>query len=283
MPLRLTWLDVFTSSPLLGNQLAVIHDADGLSEATMGAFAAETNLSETTFVQSATRDGADYRNRIWMPHRELDFAGHPSLGTAVAVALARGEADASFVQQTRAGLQPVDVRRDGAVTHASMLQGPAVFGDELDPALVLEAMGLAAADADPELPCQVVSTGFAHVMAPVRDPSALARVRPAPEPMAALMAAVGNGVVYLTARDDAQSARVRGFFLQGELPREDPGTGSAAGPLMAHLHARTGIDRLRITQGVEMQRTCVIECAIEGDRIRVGGDVAVVFEAEVSL
>ena len=86
----LTWLDVFTDRPLTGNGLAVVHDADGLDDATMLAFARETRLSETTFVQTATEAGADYRNRIWMTQRELPFAGHPSLGTAVAVARARG-------------------------------------------------------------------------------------------------------------------------------------------------------------------------------------------------
>ncbi|MBX5439931.1 MAG: PhzF family phenazine biosynthesis protein [Solirubrobacteraceae bacterium] len=283
MPRRLTWLDVFTAEPLLGNQLAVVHDADGLSEDAMGRFAAETNLSETTFVQVPEAAGADYRNRIWMPHRELPFAGHPSLGTAVAVALARGEAEATYVQQTQPGLQAIDVRLDGARGHASMLQDPASFGPELDAGRVLEAMGLAGADADPDVPCQVVSTGFAHVMAPIADPAALGRVRPDPARMAALLDEAGQGVVYLAARAGAGEVRARGFFLQDGLPREDPGTGSAAGPLMAHLHARVGWERMRVVQGVEMRRTCVIDCAVEGEHVRVGGDVAVVFESRVAL
>ncbi|HUR85671.1 MAG TPA: PhzF family phenazine biosynthesis isomerase, partial [Solirubrobacteraceae bacterium] len=100
----LTWLDVFTSVPLTGNQLAVVHDADGVDEATMLAFARETQLSETTFVQTATEAGADYRNRIFTIADEVPFAGHPSLGTAVAVAAARGEDEAHYVQQTGAGM-----------------------------------------------------------------------------------------------------------------------------------------------------------------------------------
>ena len=75
----------------------------------MLALAKETRLSETTFVQSARAEGADYRNRIWDPHEELPFAGHPSLGTAVAVARWRGLDRANFVQETVAGLQPIDV------------------------------------------------------------------------------------------------------------------------------------------------------------------------------
>src|SRR5215212_4068496 len=103
----LTWLDVFTDRPLTGNGLAVVHDADGVSDDTMLAFARETHLSETTFVQTATEAGADYRNR--MMQGELPCAGHSSLGTAVAVARASGERSASYTQQTGAGLQPVEV------------------------------------------------------------------------------------------------------------------------------------------------------------------------------
>ena len=107
MAKRLTWLDVFTSRPLTGNGLAVVHHADGIDDATMLAFARETKLSETTFVQSATEPGADYRNRIWTIVSELPFAGHPSLGTAVAVAHARQEREAHYVQQTGAGLDQI--------------------------------------------------------------------------------------------------------------------------------------------------------------------------------
>src|SRR6478735_1707234 len=106
---RLTWLDVFTDRALAGNQLAVVHDADGVPDATMLAFARETRLSETTFVQTPAAAGADYRNRIWTGKGEMRFAGHPSLGTAVAVASLQGRASAHVVQETHAGLQPVDV------------------------------------------------------------------------------------------------------------------------------------------------------------------------------
>ena len=83
---RLAWLDVFAERPLAGNGLAVVDDADGIADETMLAFAKEMGLSETTFVQSPGADGADYRNRILTVAAEIPFAGHPSLGTAVAVA-----------------------------------------------------------------------------------------------------------------------------------------------------------------------------------------------------
>src|SRR3954464_875919 len=132
----------------------------------MHSFARETRLSETTFVQTATLQGADYRNRIWMPVRELPFAGHPSLGTAVAVALARGDVEARYVQQTGVGLQPVDVRVDGQRAEASMLQEPARLGPEVDVAAALAPVALDDA-AGAQLAPQVVSTGVAHLIAPV--------------------------------------------------------------------------------------------------------------------
>ena len=129
---RIAWLDVFAERPLAGNGLAVVDDADEIGDDTMLAFAKEMDLSETTFVQSADADGADYRNRIFTVATELPFAGHPSLGTAVAVARWRGLDEASFVQQTAAGLQPIEVRAEGEGWRAEMVQNQAEFGTELD-------------------------------------------------------------------------------------------------------------------------------------------------------
>ena len=279
----LTWLDVFTDRPLTGNGLAVVHDADGLDDATMLAFARETRLSETTFVQTATEAGADYRNRIWMTQRELPFAGHPSLGTAVAVARARGDRATTYVQQTTAGLQPIEVEMGERVAHASMLQEPAAFGAELDPADVLPALGLAASDAAGELAPQVVGTGIDHLMVPVREAAALDRVAPDAAALRPLLDGSGCVCAYVAFLDaDRESAAARGFFLDGASVLEDPATGSAAGPLMAYAHARTGAARLTIEQGVAMGRASRLVCSA-GERVRVAGDAVVVFETTVDL
>ncbi|HEU4655875.1 MAG TPA: PhzF family phenazine biosynthesis protein [Capillimicrobium sp.] len=279
----LTWLDVFTSTPMTGNPVAVVHEADDLDGDTMRAFARETNLSETTFVQTPTEPGADYRNRIWMPHRELDFAGHPSLGTAVAVAWRRGEREAGYVQQTRAGLQPIDVRFDGDVARASMLQGATTFGDELDVAEALGVVGLGPDDADPELPSQVVSTGQPQALVFVRDAERLGDIRADAETLDRYLESVGGLVLYLAAVGEDGEVRARGLFVSHGDVREDPATGAAAGALMGHLHAHAGADRCSISQGVEMGRPSRLECAIEGDRVRVGGDVVLLAEGEIAL
>ena len=281
MALPVTWLDVFTARPLTGNGLAVVHDADAVDDATMLAFARETRLSETSFVQSPTESGADYRNRIWMTMRELPFAGHPSLGTAVAVARARGEREASYVQQTRAGLQAIDVELSDGVSRASMLQEPAWFGAEVAPVVALRALGLGDEEADLELSPQVVSTGLAHLVVPVREAGALDRVAPDGGALRTLLEEHGCTCAYLT-RIEGETAAARSFFVDGATVLEDPATGSAAGPLMAYAHARTGAERLAIDQGVAMGRPSRLVCEA-GDPVRVGGDVVVVFDTAVEL
>ena len=111
---RFSQLDVFTPVPLKGNPLAVVHDADGLSEAQMAAFARWTNLSETTFLLSPTDPAADYRVRIFTPGGELPFAGHPTLGSAHAWIAAGGLARKPGVVVQECGVGLVRVKREGA-------------------------------------------------------------------------------------------------------------------------------------------------------------------------
>ncbi len=279
---RYTVLDVFTDRPLAGNQLAVVHDADGVDQDTMGAFAGETRLAETTFVQTSTEEGADYRNRIWTVAGEVPFAGHPSLGTAVAVAEARGEAEVSYVQQTGAGMQPIEARRDGEAWTASMLQEPATFGAEVEPHHVMAAAGLIPADAHPELWPQTVSTGLATLIAPVRREDAISSAAPDFALVETLLASCEAVNLYLVCYDGREGVRAR-MFTQWVHGGEDAATGSAAGPLCAYLNARGETSRVEISQGVEMGRPSTLVAEVDGDRMRVSGGVVVVIRGEVSL
>ena len=273
---------MFTDRPLAGNGLAVVHDADALSDATMQAFARETRLSETAFVQSA-EGAADYRLRIFTMGGEIPFAGHPSLGTAVAVARARGESRVTYVQQTQPGEQSIDVELAGLRASVSMLQEPPEFGPELDPDEILGMVGLDGSEADPALPCQVVSTGVPQVLACVRDTAALRRVLPAYDRIGRLLAEHDAIVLYLAAVDpEAGTARARSFMRSAEMG-EDPATGSAVGPLCAHVAARTSAQRIEIDQGAEMGRPSRLVAEVEGDRVRVGGETVVVAEGTVHL
>ncbi|MGI8730088.1 MAG: PhzF family phenazine biosynthesis protein [Solirubrobacteraceae bacterium] len=279
-----TWLDVFTSTPLSGNQLAVVHDSDGLDDARMLAYARETRLSETTFVQAATEPGADYRNRIWTTSGEIRFAGHPSLGTAVAVARARGDDHATYLQQTHAGEQPIEVRMDGDAARASMLQEPPRFGAEPARADVMSAAGVSERDAHPDLPPQVVWTGMANLIAPLRDRAALELVAPTVTALRNLLVPLDALVLYLVAVDpDEGIAHARGFMLGFDAIIEDPATGSAAGPLLAYLRERAGTRSLTVRQGDEIARPSRIDCSWADDRPRVAGDVVVVGDGHVSI
>lgn len=286
---RYTLLDVFTATPLEGNALAVVHDADALDDATMLAVARETRLSETTFVQKAHVAGADYRNRIFTVEGELPFAGHPSLGTAVAMARAEHGTNheqsrlVRYVQQTGAGQQPIDVRLEGSHrAHASMLQEPAEHGPEVPRAQATDAIGLTPEHADRALPPQLVSSGLRQLILPLRDLDALVRARPDWPAVERLLKAHRATVLYAAVCDPAAAtARTRAFV--SAAVGEDPATGSAAGPLCAYLAARTGTQVITVEQGIEMGRPSRLEAAMEGERPRVGGDVVIVGDGTLYL
>jgi trans-2,3-dihydro-3-hydroxyanthranilate isomerase len=285
---RIAWLDVFAERPLAGNGLAVVDDADGVADEAMLAVARELRLAETTFVQSADAEGADYRNRIFTVQQEIPFAGHPSLGTAVAVARWRGLDSASFVQETRAGLQPIEVSSNGRRWRAEMLQNEPEFGTTLDPEAAMHAVGLNFAEAHQDLSPQVVSTGLPTAIVPVSDAGSLARAIPDFESIDALLrdaqpSAGETQTFYLVWVDEqAERARAR-MFSRAVIGGEDPATGSAAGPLGAYLSAQAGRERVVISQGEEMGRPSVLEVEMVKGRPRVGGGVIPIIDGEVSL
>jgi trans-2,3-dihydro-3-hydroxyanthranilate isomerase len=175
------------------------------------------------------------------------------------------------------------VEIDGDRYRASMLQEPAQFGDELDPAPLLDALGLTADDGAAGLPPQVVSTGLRHVMLPLAEAGALPRIAADPQVVdAALEAHEAFGLYAAWSDPAAGTARARMFGRSSQI-LEDPATGSAAGPLCAYLHRRTGAESVTIAQGVEMGRPSTLDARIEDDRVRVGGGVVVVVDGRVTL
>lgn len=272
---RLDLLEVFAEVPLGGNLLAVVHDADRLADGVMQRLATRLRLSETSFVQSPTVPGADYRHRIFTYASELPFAGHPSLGTAAAVAAARGLAEAELCQETGAGLQRLAVRpRDGRSRTVELWQNPAEHLGEADPAAVLAALGLSESDLDPALAPAVVSTGLATLLLPLSDLEALGRCAPQ---LAALDEALAGLVVpavtcYVVVALGRGRFRARCFTSQ-VASGEDAATGSAAGPLTAYAARATGSESVTIDQGVELGSPSRLAGRLDGDRVVVTGTV----------
>lgn len=265
---RFKQIDVFTDRVGLGNPLAVVLDADGLSDADMAAFATWTNLSETTFVLPPTQPGADYRVRIFTPNHELPFAGHPTIGTCHAWLEAGGvpQNDGTIVQQCGAGLVPL--RRDkGRLAFATP---PRDRSGPVDPALVesvLDELGLG--------PDQVVDVAWADngpgwIGILVTDVHVLRSLEPTWTRID-----IKAGVAARTGASDGSrpALEVRAFFNAGGT-REDPVTGSLNGSLAQWLLGNGTLQAPYVaSQGVSMGRGGRVHVAQTDDgAIWIGGD-----------
>ena len=214
---------------------------------------------------------------------EIPFAGHPSLGVAVAVARLRGESQVTYVQRTQAGEQAVDVELDGLHASVSMLQEPPTYGPELDPDDVLGLVGLDGSEADPSLPCQVVSTGVPQVVACVarRRRAAPRAPRLRPHRAAARAARRDRALPGRRGPGDRHGARPLVHALGGD--GRGPGHGLRGRPAVRPRGRAHGVERLDVDQGSEMGRPSRLAAAVDGDRIRVGGDAVIVAEGTVHL
>ena len=285
-------VDVFTDRPLTGNQLAVVLDAEGLSDARMQAIAREFNFSETTFVTPSSAEGCDWRVRIFTPSRELPMAGHPTIGTAV-VLEALGRASERTVFELGVGPTPVRLRPGWA----EMDQRPPIFGAEHpDPAALAAAISVEPDDLTAiGLPAQAVSTGLFHLMVPVRSLDVVRRLRPRADLVEEAMRGFEGMAIYAFTREaelPGSDAHIRMFALSLGVA-EDPATGSAAGPLAAYLAVRAepgedGTRSFRFEQGFEMGRESLLEASVdvsggEVTAVRVGGSARIVAEGWLDL
>jgi trans-2,3-dihydro-3-hydroxyanthranilate isomerase len=273
--------DVFTDTPLEGNQLAVFTDARELDAETMQRLARETNFSETTFVLPAESDG-HARVRIFTPTTEVPFAGHPVLGTAFVLA-APLQLD-EIRLETGNGTVPVRLERDGArIAFGRMEQPlPTVTAYEATDEL-LAALGVAAS----ELPVEIYDNGLQHVYVCLRSEDDVAALTPDLPRLSHLPATFGINVF----AGAGNRWKTRMFAPADGVP-EDPATGSAAGPLALHLARHERIawgDEIEIRQGAEVGRPSKLYARVDGDnaagarRIEVGGSAVVVARGEFKL
>jgi PhzF family phenazine biosynthesis protein len=216
---RFTQVDVFTDKLMLGNPVAVVHDADGLTTQQMAAFANWTNLSETTFLSAPTDERADYQVRIFTTRTELPFAGHPTLGSAHAWLEAGGAAKnpEELIQQCGAGL--VRVRRDG--TRLAFAAPPLIRGGDVEPNDLTEIIAFLGIDHDQVVDSQWVDNGPGWVALLLADAKTVLALQPKAD--AGRFDAIG--VIGPYPPGSETDFEVRAFApLEGQ--REDPVTGS---------------------------------------------------------
>lgn len=269
-------VDVFTDTPLMGNPVAVVHDAAGIPTERMHAFTSWTNLSEATFLLAPTDAAADYRVRIFCPGRELPFAGHPTLGTCHAWLEAGGAPRSDvIVQECGAGL--VRIRRDDDVLAfaAPPLQrsGPL---HEADVDRIARGLGLTRADIVDHQWCDN-GPGWQAVL--LESAEQVLAIDPDP----ALLAGLDVGVVgpHLSGDVDFE---VRAFFPGNSGLTEDPVTGSLNAALAQWLIGSGRAPEAYVAaQGTAMGRAGRVHVERVGEDIWIGGRCVTVIEGQVAI
>lgn len=299
---RYIHLDVFTDRKLAGNQLLTYVDPEGLDTDTMARLTLESNYSENTFVFPPEQPGTDVRVRIFARSGELPFAGHPTIGTAFALAhTGRIKAGTrSMVFGLGVGPTPIDLEWKGSeLAFAWMTQLKPTFGKSInDPAGIATALGLTAADiAAAHAPAaQEVHTGSNFVIVPLASRKAVDAAvldRPKLDPLRTAAGMTGRGVYVFTTEAAGDDATSYSRLLGGSAGLEDPATGSAAGPAGCFMvkYGFVSPDKAGAivnVQGVLVKRPSRIHIKIASNgaeitQVKVGGVSVVVGEGTKSI
>jgi trans-2,3-dihydro-3-hydroxyanthranilate isomerase len=285
-------LDVFTSRPLEGNQLAVFTDARGLSDDEMQRLAREMNLAETTFIlprEASVERAEGHRVRIFTVNEELPFAGHPTLGTSWYLQQHSGAGE--VVLELKIGKIPVRFEQREGLLFGEMRQAEPQFGRIHTHADIAGVLGLSLGELDDSLPIQTVSTGMPFTIVPFRSLQTLQKFAIGWNQMAGYLANIGNpAFFYFVCRETVNpgaTLHARMIFYNGE----DPATGSAAGCCTAWAveHGVLAAEAQGlIEQGIEIRRPSFIHirAAKSGNKVtnvRVGGNVVHVINGEVTM
>lgn len=278
--------DVFTNQRYGGNQLATFVDCETLSDREMQKIAKEINFSETTFITSRQPRDGGYDVRIFTPNAEVDFAGHPTLGTAHVIRNKLHLTEAKEITlNLRVGKIPVTFSDTSVIW---MKQMPPEFGKRLGANILSGILGIAPSDIDGNYPIEEVSTGFPHLIVPLTSLEALKRAKV-------------NKDEYFNWVTDAWAKNILVFCREGYEPdqnlsvrvfadfygiTEDAATGSGNGCLAAYLaqHKMLGSQNLDVLagQGYEMGRPSTLALRAKGSNngieVFVGGNVVDVAE-----
>jgi trans-2,3-dihydro-3-hydroxyanthranilate isomerase len=278
---RYVVVDVFTDTPLAGNQLAVFTDAREIPDELLQPLAREINFSETVFVL-APEEGGHARMRIFTPAAEIPFAGHPTLGTAFVLAAPLQLSEIRL--ETGSGIVPVRLDRDetGRIVFGRMEQPIPTTEPYRETDQLFEALGVDGS----ELPVESYDNGIKHVYVALPSEDHVTALKPDLGRLGELPAALGFNCF----AGSGSNWKTRMFAPGGGVP-EDPATGSAAGPLALHLarHGRIAFgDEIEISQGAEIGRPSTLYARVDGspdkvERVEVGGSAAVVARGEFRL
>ncbi|MDY6906078.1 MAG: PhzF family phenazine biosynthesis protein [Thermodesulfobacteriota bacterium] len=276
-------VDVFGERKYAGNQLAVFPDGTGFSDQEMQQIAGEINFSETTFILSETPDTGGYDVRIFTPRHEVDFAGHPTLGTAFIIRehIIKQPVD-QIVLNLRVGRIPVMFPRSDKAILWMNQQAPG-FGQTIDAAVIAPVLGLAESDIETRWPVEEVSTGLPFIVVPLKNMDALKRITVDKAMCLEFVETTwAKGILVFSPGGYApdQDVGVRVFVDYYGIP-EDPATGSGNGCLAAYLvkHQCLGRDDIdiRVGQGYGINRPSMLylRAGRKGDGIdvAVGGRV----------
>lgn len=286
-------VDVFNDTALQGNQLAVVMNTQQLSTERMQAIAREFNLSETSFIErrDAQIERAEgVRVRIFTTEEELQFAGHPTLGTASILKLTAPEVVQDGVVTLAENVGPIPVKFDGDALFGEMTQRDPQFGVELDRAKVAAYCGLHVDDLDPSAPPQVVTTGTGFAIVLLRSIDALGRLRVEQHESTQWLRSHGARWFYVMVPVEENGAKHFRARMQFD-GKEDPATGSAAGCAVSYLVQRNVAPsgkRFKILQGIEMGRPSTIFVSANAKNagvtdVRVGGSTVLVAKGSLFL
>ena len=293
MERRISIVDVFTDKPLTGNQLGVVHECEGLDDEAMQRIAREFNFAETIFLSPPDNDAHSARVRIFTPKNELPFAGHPTVGAAILVAMEQGLDAAGhglLVLEENVGPVRCAVRFDGGAAYAE-LDLP-VIAERMVPdgekEAAAAALGLAVTDIGFENHVHsAFHAGLPYQLVPVRDLATVARAQPQMQFWRDGFGTDSHNSAYVYCRETVghdNHFHARMFAPDAGIP-EDPATGSAvasfAGAVALFDDLPDGQHTIRVEQGIEMGRPSLITLEIEmADGAMTGGRIggnAVIF------
>jgi trans-2,3-dihydro-3-hydroxyanthranilate isomerase len=290
-------LDVFTESRFHGNPLAVVLEPDGLDSKAMQTIAREFNLSETLFVFPPENKAHRAKLRIFTPANELPFAGHPTVGAAVLLALRDGgDNEREFILEEKIGLVPCRVQPaggDGGDATFALPRLPEEIGAPADNATIAAALNIDVDDIGLEgMSVQRWSAGAPYTIVPVRGLDAIGRCRIGTAHWDRAFGFDSHSAAFVVCREATEPGNAfhTRMFAPGAGIAEDPATGSAAaafaGYLVVHGGYSDGEHLLRIEQGYEMGRPSLMELTLKiaGGKLTgasIGGSAVVVMEGTI--